>query len=73
MKIFLAQKLSYSPSWTGAAKSNRELLQYLSRRGHLCSVLALADTATHFPSRHEWRNESLNSTEEGYSPWTEGF
>ncbi|MGZ9271739.1 MAG: glycosyltransferase family 4 protein [Candidatus Binatia bacterium] len=73
MKIFLAQKLSYSPSWTGAAKSNRELLQYLSRRGHLCSVLALADTATHFPSRHEWRNESLNPTEEGYSPRTEGF
>ena len=73
MKIFLAQKLSYSPAWTGAAKSNRELLQYLSRRGHLCRVLALADTATDFPSRHGWRNGSLNPTHAAFSPSTERF
>jgi glycosyltransferase involved in cell wall biosynthesis len=70
VKILLAQKLSYSPAWTGAAKSNRELLQYLSRRGHLCRVLALAHTATHSPSRRESRNESSNPTEAG---WTERF
>jgi len=73
VKIFLAQKLSYSPSWTGAAKSNRDLLQYLSRRGHLCRVLALAHTATHFASRGESRNEPLNPTHAGFSPWTERF
>ena len=73
MKIFLAQKLSYSPTWTGAAKSNRDLLQYLSRRGHLCRVLALTDTATHSPSRRGSRNESLNPTQAGFSPGTERF
>ena len=73
MKIFLAQKLSYAPTWTGAAKSNRELLQYLSRRGHLCRVLALTHTATHFAPRRGWRDESLNPTEAEFSPGTEKF
>jgi glycosyltransferase involved in cell wall biosynthesis len=63
VKIFLAQKLAYSPSWTGAAKSNRALLEDLGRRGHLCRVLALAHVAP--------RGGALNDA--GFSPSTETF
>ena len=73
MKIILAQKLSYSPTWTGAAKSNRALLQDLSRRGHLCRVLALAHTATHSATSGGWIEESLNPTHARFSPSTERF
>jgi len=73
VKIFLAQKLSYSPTWTGAAKSNRALLQCLSRRGHRCRVLALAHTATHFASRGGSFDESVNPANAGFSTSTERF
>ncbi len=73
VKIFLAQKLSYSPTWTGAAKSNRALLQHLSGRGHLCRVLALAHGATHFAPRGGSRDESWNPAHAGLSSLTESF
>ena len=41
MRILLAQKLPYLPSFSGASKTAKMLLEALARRGHLCRVLAL--------------------------------
>ena len=49
------------------------MLQYLALSGHVCRVLALAHTASHFPSRGGSLDESLNPTHAGLSPSTERF
>ena len=73
VKILLAQKLSYSPAWTGAAKSNRALLQHLSERGHLSRVLALAHSATYFTLRSGSLDASGERAHAGFSCSTESF
>ena len=42
MKILLAQNMVYLPTWGGANKSNRLLLEGLAERGHACHVIAPA-------------------------------
>ena len=42
MNILLIQSTVYLPSWGGANKSNRLLLEGMARRGHTCQALAPA-------------------------------
>jgi len=42
MRILLTQKTAYLPTWGGANKSNRLILETMVKRGHQCRAVALA-------------------------------
>src|SRR5690348_4921921 len=66
MRILLCQATSYYPSSGGAPKSNRLLLEALTRKGHRCAVIA-KDLLSGY-SRGEFRaalaNEGVEITSE---------
>jgi glycosyltransferase involved in cell wall biosynthesis len=60
MKILLVQSTVYVPSWGGANKSNRLLLEGLTDRGHNCRVVAPACGAHACASREAFLSALSN-------------
>jgi glycosyltransferase involved in cell wall biosynthesis len=57
MRILLAQNMLYTPTFGGANKSNRVLLEELAARGHECCAVASACGAHSFQTRDAFRAE----------------
>ena len=53
MKLLLVQNMVYVPSLGGANKSNRLLLEALSKRGHKCRVVAPSTGIQSGPTSHD--------------------
>ncbi len=57
MKILLVQNLAYIPSFGGANKVNRFLIEGLAQRGHECRVVAAATPDAHAQPQKQLRAE----------------
>ncbi|MGA2802168.1 MAG: amino acid adenylation domain-containing protein [Verrucomicrobiota bacterium] len=62
MKILLLQKMIYVPSFGGANKGNRLLMEGLAQRGHKCRVIVPA-IGSHGPQTREQLLEALKARE----------